>query len=107
KNTNISEGNVVLIDLWAKLKEPKAVYYDVTWTGYTGTSVPESIQNVFQIVTGARDAAVQEIQRRISARESIRGCDVDDVTRGFISQKGYGEYFFHRTGHSIGEDVHG
>lgn len=107
KNANIAEGDVVLIDLWAKCKESGAVYYDVTWTGYVGTSIPESIQNVFQVVAGARDAAVQEIQRRICAGESIRGCDVDDVTRGFISQRGYGEYFFHRTGHSIGEDVHG
>lgn len=105
--TPISEGDVVLIDLWAKLKEPDAVYYDVTWTGYAGVSAPDAVQNIFRIVSGARDAAVEGIQQRIRSHQDIRGCDVDDITRGFITKQGYGDYFFHRTGHSIGEDVHG
>ncbi len=107
RSTPISEGDVVLIDLWAKLQEPSAVYYDVTWTGYTGDVVPDPVQKVFAVVSGARDAAIQGIQAQLRSDQVIRGCDVDDITRGFITQHGYGDYFFHRTGHSIGEDVHG
>lgn len=103
----IKENDLVLIDLWAKLNESGAVYYDITWTGYCGSSVPDEINGVFKVVTGARDHAVETIQKAIGQKKLIRGCDVDDAARGFISDRSYGEYFFHRTGHSIGEDVHG
>lgn len=103
----IRKNDFVLIDLWAKLKEPGAVFYDITWTGYCGKTVPEPIQKIFTIVSGARDTAVQAVQSAISSRKAIHGFEVDDAARGFIEKNGYGEYFFHRTGHSIGEDIHG
>jgi Xaa-Pro aminopeptidase len=103
----IRQGDVVLIDLWAKLNKPGSVYYDITWTGYTGDSIPDEVQRVFSIVTGARDAAVMKVQNSIGAGLPLCGFEVDDACRGHIREHGMGEYFIHRTGHSIGEDVHG
>jgi len=103
----IRPGDWVLIDLWAKLREPDAVYYDITWTGYCGTAVPGAIQKVFDIVLEARDAAVNKVQAAVAAGETLRGYEVDDAAREVIRGRGYGEYFIHRTGHSIGREVHG
>jgi Xaa-Pro aminopeptidase len=105
--THIHEGDVVLIDLWAKLAKPDAVYYDVTWTGYCGENVPNSVQNVFEIVRDARKKACGYAVQKTASREPFAGYEVDDVARGYITAKGYGEFFFHRTGHSIGTEVHG
>ncbi len=103
----IRRGDVLLIDLWAKLDEPGAVYYDITWTAFCGMAAPSEVENVFDAVRGARDAAVAFVQKAIAQDEPLRGFEVDDVARRFIRERGYGEYFIHRTGHSIGEDVHG
>jgi Xaa-Pro aminopeptidase len=101
----ICSDDLVLIDMWAKLKEPDAVYYDITWTGFCGQPGSE-VQNVFAVVTGARDAAIRFVQESISAKKTIHGFEVDDVARGHIEHEGFGQYFIHRTGHSIGADVH-
>jgi Xaa-Pro dipeptidase len=106
-SAEIRKRDLVLIDLWAKLKEPGSVYYDVTWTGYCGTSSPSAMNNVFDVVKGGRDAGVEKVRSAVAAGQSLCGFEVDDATRGYITQHGFGEYFFHRTGHSIGEDVHG
>jgi Xaa-Pro aminopeptidase len=106
-NEPIRQGDVVLIDLWAKLNKPGAVYYDITWTGYTGEEIPGEVQRVFSIVTGARDAAVAKVQSTVGAGLPLCGFEVDDACRGYIREQGMGEYFIHRTGHSIGENVHG
>jgi Xaa-Pro dipeptidase len=103
----IRKKDAVLIDLWAKLDKPGAVYYDITWTGYCGPEPPAALQNVFEVVTGGRDRAIERIQGAISRNEVIHGFEVDDAARGHIQEKGFGEYFIHRTGHSIGEEVHG
>lgn len=103
----IKSGDVVLIDMWAKLAQPRAVYYDITWTGVCGGTAPEKVQEVFHCVTQARDAAVKLVQASVSAGAVLCGFQVDDAARGIIAGKGYSEFFFHRTGHSIGEDVHG
>ena len=103
----IRGGDFVLIDLWAKLDKPHAVYYDITWTGWCGAAPPERIQAVFDVVTGARDKALDFIDRAVREGREIAGWQVDDVTRGHIAQAGFGESFVHRTGHSIGEEVHG
>ena len=97
----------MLIDLWAKRKLPDAVYYDVTWTGFCGESVPEQVQKVFEIVRDAREKACQFVIAKAASRDTVCGFEVDDVARGYITEKGYGDYFFHRTGHSIGTNVHG
>jgi Xaa-Pro aminopeptidase len=103
----IRKGDAVLIDMWAKLDQPSAVYYDITWTGFCGASPPSALQNVFEVVRDARDCAVHRVQGAISRSEAIQGFQVDDAARGYIKERGFGEYFVHRTGHSIGEEVHG
>lgn len=107
KKSEIHKGDLLLIDLWAKLDQPGAVYYDITWTGYCGRQPPEPMTNVFEIVKGARDAAVSLVQTGVAEGRELAGYMVDDAARGHIKKKGYAEYFFHRTGHSIGEEVHG
>lgn len=103
----IRRGDLVLIDLWAKQPEPRAVYADITWTGFVGAVVPARQQAVFQIVRQARDAAVAFVHQRVRDGAFPYGWEVDDVCRQVVQQAGYGEYFVHRTGHSIGEEVHG
>jgi Xaa-Pro dipeptidase len=101
-------GDVVLLDMWARLAEPSgSVYYDITWTGFAGASAPDEVVNVFNVVAGARDAAIEKVQVATSQRQPIAGYQVDDAARGYIAAAGLGEYFVHRTGHSIGQDVHG
>jgi Xaa-Pro aminopeptidase len=104
----IKKGDLVLIDFWAKVAgDARAVYYDATWMGYCGRDVPAKMREVWEAVKGARDAAVAFVTESIAARRTIRGAEVDDVSRGFIEARGYGQYFLHRTGHSIGYEVHG
>lgn len=103
----IRRGNVVLIDLWAKRTAPGAVYGDITWTGYTGVRVPEKQRTIFESVRRGRDAALAFVQERVAAGRFPFGWEVDDVCRNEIARAGYGEFFVHRTGHSIGEEVHG
>ncbi len=103
----IKRGDFVLLDVSAKLKKPLAVYTDQTWTGYVGETVPEEYTRIFDIVREARDAAVRFVQENVRANRAFKGADVDDVSRGVIKRAGYGGQFIHRTGHSIGEEVHG
>lgn len=103
----IRRGDLVLLDLWAKLREPDAVYYDITWTAYCGPEPPEPLRQVFSIVRDARDTGLRLITDSLAAGQPLRGCDVDDAVRGYITARGYGPYFTHRTGHSIGREVHG
>ncbi len=86
---------------------PDSVYYDITWTGHTADPVPSAFAHVFDIVTGARDRAIARVQSAIAAGEPLAGYQVDDAARAHIRENGYGEAFVHRTGHSIGRDVHG
>jgi Xaa-Pro dipeptidase len=104
----IKRGDLVLIDLWAKVaNEPRAVYYDATWMGYCGSQVPARMREVWETVKGARDAAIAFVKDSVAAGRTIHGFEVDDVSRGYIEARGYGKYFLHRTGHSIGYEVHG
>jgi Xaa-Pro aminopeptidase len=103
----IRSGDWVLLDMWAKLDQPDAVYYDITWTGFCGERPPEEMSKVFGVVTGARDAAIRCVQQAVAAKRDLRGYQVDDAARAVIANAGYGEFFVHRTGHSIGVEVHG
>ena len=103
----IHQGDFVLLDVWAKLKQPASVYADLSWTGFVGESVPELHSRIFDIVAEARDAAVDFIRRKVNAGEAFRGAEVDDVSRAVIIAAGYEDNFNNRTGHSIGEEVHG
>jgi Xaa-Pro aminopeptidase len=106
-SATIRQGDIVLIDLWAKFDRADAVYYDITWMGFCGETPPPALEKVFGIVREARDRAVARVQQAVSAGETLYGYQVDDAARGYIREQGYGEYFFHRTGHSIGTEVHG
>ena len=103
----IREGDLLLLDVWGKKKAPASVYYDVTWIGYLGKTVPEKHAKIFNIVRDARDTAINLIRSNIAGRRPLQGWQVDNAARKVIDKAGYGEYFFHRTGHSIGESVHG
>ena len=103
----IRPGDWVLLDMWAKLDKPGSVYYDITWTAFCGDTPSDEMRNVFSVVTGARDAGIKRVVDAIAAGHPLHGFEVDDAVRGFIDSRGYGSYFTHRTGHSIGEDVHG
>jgi Xaa-Pro aminopeptidase len=106
-HSELHEGDFVLLDLWAKKNKPGATYNDITWVGYLGRTVPEKYASIFTIVKGARDAAVDFLKASFAAGKAVRGCDVDDVARRHIVERGHGEHFIHRTGHSITEDLHG
>lgn len=106
-DTIIREGDFVLVDLWGKLDKPRAVYSDLTRTGYVGTSVPEKYTKVFQVVAAARDAAIQYVVDAFAAGRRVEGYEVDDACREVIEKAGYGPYYVHRTGHNIGQEVHG
>jgi Xaa-Pro dipeptidase len=107
KSSPIREGDLLLLDVWGKKKEAGSVYYDVTWMGYLGAEVPEQHAKIFGIVRQARDTAVDLIKKHVVARKPLQGMQVDATARKVIEGAGYGKYFFHRTGHSIGEKVHG
>ncbi len=106
-SAKIREGDFILLDVWAKQNTPNAVYYDITWTGFVGKAPGERHREIFNIVTGARDAGVKAVQEAISAGRKLQGWEVDKATRDHIEKAGYGKYFVHRTGHSIGTEVHG
>ncbi len=103
----IRKDDFVLIDLWAKLDQPRSVYSDLTRVGFVGESVPAKYEAIFQIVAAARDAAIQLVRNRIASGEPLQGFEVDDAARQVIESAGYGEFFVHRTGHSIGQETHG
>ncbi len=100
-------GDFVLIDLWAKLDRPRAVYSDLTQVGFIGHQTPPQIEEVFQIVARARDAAIETVRDAMAADRVLPGWQVDQAARDVIAQAGYGDYFIHRTGHSIGQETHG
>ncbi|HEV2340546.1 MAG TPA: M24 family metallopeptidase [Candidatus Acidoferrales bacterium] len=103
----IREGDLLLLDVWGKLDRPGSVYYDITWMGYLGSVVPAKYAKLFQVVRQARDAAIKVVKDSISAGRAIHGWEVDRAARGVIRKAGYAKNFTHRTGHSIGQDVHG
>ena len=102
----IREGDLVLLDVWAKKNTPAAVYYDITWMGFVGPSPLERQREIFKIVSEARDAGVQTVQAAVTTGKPIAGWEVDRTVRGHIKKAGYADYFIHRTGHSIGTEVH-
>jgi Xaa-Pro dipeptidase len=105
-SATIKPGDFVLLDIWGKKNTPGAVYYDITWTGALGTPSDRQ-QEIFNIVTGARDAGIKKVQDAFASKHRIAGWEVDQATRDHIANAGYGQYFVHRTGHSIGVHVHG
>ena len=103
----VTPGSVVLLDLWGKLDRPGAVSADITWMAFQGPRVPDEVWTVWEAVAGARDAAVSFLRSRAAARVETRGYEADDVARAWIGERGFGDRFLHRLGHSIAAEVHG
>lgn len=102
----IRPNEVLLLDLWGKLPQPGAVYADITWTGFSGEP-PAHIAAAFGTIVAGRDAAVTTVQTAVAAGQPVHGFEVDRATRDVITAAGFGDKFIHRTGHSLGEEVHG
>jgi Xaa-Pro aminopeptidase len=107
KTATIRAGDFVLLDMWARLEGPGTVYYDITWTGFCGDAPTNEMRRVFATVRDARDAAVRRVEKAVADGAPLRGFEVDDTARELIASRGFAEYFTHRTGHSIGREVHG
>jgi Xaa-Pro aminopeptidase len=107
-SASIRGGDLLLLDLWAKLSDqPDAVYYDITWMAFCGEELPERMGKAFAAVVGARDAGIRLVQEAMVAGRTLRGFEVDDAVRAHIESCGMADCIRHRTGHSIGRDVHG
>lgn len=103
----IREGDFVLIDLWAKLDQPRSVYSDLTQVAFVGAVTPAKHQEIFRVVAAARDAAIDHARRAFKQGRPLPGWEVDQAAREVIEKAGYGAYFVHRTGHNIGQETHG
>jgi Xaa-Pro aminopeptidase len=104
-SATINRGDILLVDLWAR--EKNGVFADQTWMGSLGAP-SERDNTIWLAVRDARDAAISLLRERLDARKPVRGGEVDDAARAVITKRGYGEYFIHRTGHSIDpRDLHG
>jgi Xaa-Pro dipeptidase len=107
KHRAIGENEVVLLDLWGKLNATGAVFADITWVGFTGATVPDRIMQAFAAARDGRDAAIALVKDAAAKGHALRGFEVDRACRAVIDRAGFGEYFIHRTGHSLGTEVHG
>jgi len=103
----LKAGDTILVDVWARRKEPVGVYYDITWCGFAGKEPPSKYVEIFRVVRDARDAALAFVRGRVAAGNPVHGWEVDDACREVVVAAGYGREFLHRTGHSIGIEVHG
>jgi len=103
----IGEGDVLLLDLWAKEPGDDAIYADITWMAYVGARAPDAVQQVWDVVSGARDVGVRTVSEACDRGVPPRGGEVDDAVRAHIRGHGMAERFIHRTGHSIGIETHG
>jgi Xaa-Pro aminopeptidase len=106
-NKVIVADDILLLDLWGKKAQPGAVYADITWVGATSRQVPAEPAAAFQAIVNARDASVRLVQERAAAGEDLRGWQVDRAARQVLEESGFGAHVLHRTGHSLGENVHG
>jgi Xaa-Pro dipeptidase len=105
-DTPIRRGDFLLVDLWAREDRPGTVYADSTWVACLGEPTAQQ-REVFDVVMRARDAAVARIRDGVARGETVQGWQVDRAARDLVEAAGYGEYFTHRTGHSLGQQVHG
>jgi Xaa-Pro aminopeptidase len=106
-SATIGRDQLVLLDLWGKLDRVGAVYADITWVGFTGRSIPDEQSRAFAAVAAARDAAVALARRSAHSEADLRGWQVDRAARDVLVAQGYAAHILHRTGHSLGENVHG
>ncbi|MFP5248241.1 MAG: M24 family metallopeptidase [Acidobacteriota bacterium] len=107
RSSAIRDGDFLLIDIWGRIDKPGSVFYDITWTGVAGREPSAREQQVFETVRNARDAAIAAVESAFRANRAIRGFEADDAARAVIRNAGFGEYFTHRTGHNIEQELHG
>jgi Xaa-Pro aminopeptidase len=107
RTSPIRDKDFVLIDIWGRVDKPGSVFYDITWTGIAGREPTEREQLVFETVRNARDAAIGAVESAFAAGRPIRGFEADDAARAVIRNAGFGQYFTHRTGHNIAQEIHG
>ncbi len=107
KDAKITPENIVLVDVFAKMDAPCGVYADITWMAYTGGEVPAEYRKIFDVVACARDAVVEHLRSSFREGVVVRGFELDDIARDYITERGYGEHFTHRTGHSLGRELVG
>jgi Xaa-Pro aminopeptidase len=107
RSAPIKEGDFLLIDIWARPNKPGTIFYDITWTGVVGREPSEREQLVFKTVVNARDAAIHAVESAFAENRAICGFEADDAARAVINAAGFGEFFTHRTGHNIGQELHG
>jgi len=107
RSAPIREGDFLLIDIWGRLDKPGSIFYDITWTGVIGREPSAKEQLIFDTVRLARDAAIAAVESAFAAGREIRGFEADDAARGVIRAAGFGEFFTHRTGHNIAQEIHG
>ncbi len=100
-------GDTVLLDMWAKKNPPGAIYYDITWVGFIGDTPPAKYVKIFEAARNGRNAAIRFVKEKFAGGKQCHGWEVDDVCRNVVKKAGFGKFFLHRTGHSIGEEVHG
>ena len=105
--STIRRSDWVLIDLWSRLPGPDSMFADITWTAFVGDEVPERHQRVFDAVIGARDLALAEMEDAFREGRTLQGWELDKASRDYIEAAGFGGYFNHRLGHSLGREVHG
>lgn len=103
----IGPNEVVLLDLWGKQAAPRAVYADISWMGFTGPAIPAPVEAAFTAIRDARDAAIDLVTAAARAGREVRGYEADAAARAVLQQRGFGGAILHRTGHSLGEEVHG
>jgi Xaa-Pro dipeptidase len=101
------KGDCILIDLWARVNTPEGIYYDITWCGFAGKNPPAKYVEIFDTVVRARKRAVEFIREKFASGAPVHGWEVDAACRKVVEDAGYGPQFVHRTGHSIGREVHG
>jgi Xaa-Pro dipeptidase len=107
RSAAIREGDFVLIDIWGRLDKPDSIFYDITWTGVVGREPTNLEQHVFETVRNARDAAIEKVEQAFAHELPIYGYQADDAARALIKEKGFGDFFTHRTGHNIAHEIHG
>ena len=103
----IVKGDFLLIDIWARPNQPGTIFYDITWTAVVGREPTPREQLVFETVRNARDAAIAAVAQAFAESRPICGYEADDAARSVIQAAGFGEYFTHRTGHNIAQELHG
>jgi len=107
RSRQIGDQEVVLLDLWGKLPNPGAVFADITWVGFTAREVPDRYARAFAAARDGRDAAIALVKDAAANGRDLRGFEVDRACRAVIEKSGFGSDFIHRTGHSLGTEVHG